>query len=426
MKYLFVLIAIGGLWACQDQNEISITNPEDYNSYLTTELKESFEEALSEKEFWSKRLRPDSSGVGDLGPLANAYTGLFETTGDAMHLRHAETLLKKAISVAGNNKDTYERSLARNYISQHRFAEARDILEKSYEGVSNKRLTEFMLFDVYMELGWYEEAYEFLSKTKDASDYNYLIRLSKWSDHKGNLDAAITYMEKAKDIADSRDSKPLKIWTYSNLGDYYGHAGRIQDAYTQYLNTLALQPDNAYVKKGIAWIAYSAEENTEEAGRILDSVMRFHKVPDYFLLKSELAEFEGNASESEAQSSKFLKAVSEGNYGDMYNGYLIEMYAESQPEKALQLAEKEVSNRATPETYHLLALAQLGAGQKEVALNTLKSHVVGKTSEPMASYHTALVYRAHGMARELQTLKDELLEASFELGPVLTEKIKNL
>jgi len=426
MKRLFILAILCCFVSCKMETGESITYKKDYDQYLFTANKETYKNAVSQKEYWSKRLRPDSSGVGDLGPLAAAYTNLFETTGDGQYLKNAEQLYKKAITIAGNNKDVYQRGLARNYISQHRFAEAKTILVESYAGVSNKKATELMLFDVYMELGDYETAYTYLGKVKNNSDYNYLIRLSKWSDYKGNLDAAIRYMEQAKGIADSRDSKPLKIWTYSNLGDYYGHAGRIGEAYQHYLMTLKLQPDNAYAKKGIAWINYSFQEDTEEANRILDSVMVNHHVPDYYLLKSEMADYEGRTSESEKFLAQFIQAINEGKYGEMYNGYLIELYAESQPKEALKLAVKEVENRPTPETYDLLAFVQLKSGDKDAALETISKYVEDKTFEPMAQYHAALIYQAHGMNDKVKALKAELLDASFELGPVLSLHAKKL
>jgi hypothetical protein len=43
------------------------------------------------------------------------------------------------------------------------------------------------------------------------------------------------FMEKAKDIAEKEDNRTLKIWSYSNLGILYGHAGRIQESYDSYL-----------------------------------------------------------------------------------------------------------------------------------------------------------------------------------------------
>jgi len=426
IKPILILTMLLVLISCSEEKKEPITNKAQYDQYLNTAANESYKSALNEKEFWSERLTPDSTGVGNLAPLGGAYEKMFATTGNAKYLRDAETLYKKGIDFSFNNSDGYTRALAHNYISQHRFKEAKEILEETYAGVSHKRSTEYMLFDVYMELGEYEKADEFLGKLKNNSDYNYLIRLAKWSDYKGNLDAAIKYLEQAMAIAESRDSKPLKIWTYSNIADFYGHAGRIDDAYAHYLKTLQLDPENAYSIKGIAWILYSEEGNTKEANRLIDSLMVNHKLPDYYLLKAEMAEFDENPSEVIKMQQAFTSAVDKGGYGEMYNTYLIEIYGESNPKKALTLAQKEVSNRATPETYQLLAYAQLQNNDKEAALKTIEHHVEGKTFEPMAQYYSALVYKANNMPTKVEALKEELMEAGFELGPVMLSKIKKL
>ena len=426
MKQLQLLALLVLIVSCSEEPARQLTNASDYYGYLITSEKTTYQDAFDEKVFWSKRLSEDTTGVGNLGPLAGAYERLFAFTGDASFLYGAEKLHKKGMSISANNKDAYARALAHNYITQHRFQEAKVILEETYAGISNKKATAYMLFDVYMEIGEYEKADMFLGLIKNNSNYNYLIRLAKWSDHQGNLDAAIKYLEQARVIAESRNSKPLKIWTYSNIADFYGHAGRLDEAYTHYLKTLELQPDNAYAKKGIAWILYSEEKNTVAANRILDSVMVNHKVPDYYLLKSEMASFVGNAEDADANQSLFLKAVSEGKYGNMYNAYLIEIYAETNPSLALQMADQEVLNRPTPESYHLLAIAQLANDEKEKALQTIADYVDGKTFEPTAQYHSALVYKANGLTEKVTPLKEELLEAGFELGPVMLARIKEL
>ncbi len=428
MKKITILcLGLMALFSCESgKKDTVVTNPEDYNAYLDTSHNKTYQEAMAQKEFWSKRLRPDSSGVGDLAPLAGAYEQLFETTGDVTHLYSAEKLYRKGIEVSANDKDAFARGLSHNLISQHRFKEAYQLLNETMEGPSNKHQTRLMLFDAAMEMGDYDKAYAYLTSVKDMSDYNYLIRMSKWSDYRGDLDNAIVYMEDARDIAESRDSKPLRIWTYSNLGDYYGHAGRIKEAYGQYLKTLALQPDNAYAKKGLAWIAYSNDGDTKEAHRILDSIGVGHSIPDYDLFRAELYTQENDNIKSELYEKKFLNSLAKKDYGSMYNSYIIEILADKEPKEALSLATEEVANRPTPETYHLLALAQLKNGDPKTALETIETYVIGKTHEPMAAYHAALVYKENGNTEKVEKLKEELLEAQFELGPLLTSKINDL
>ena len=428
MKNLILLFVACAALSCKQDNKLAgttIDNPA-YDIYLTTSQRPTYEAALEQKEFWSNKMRSDSSSAGVLAPLASVYSTLFDQTGDASYLSIAEQLLEKGRMVSANQKDSYGHGLAKNYISQHRFKEARDLLETIYNEPSNKQNTELMLFDVYMELGNYVKADTMLGKVKNNRDYNYLIRLAKWSDYRGDLDAAINYLEQAKDIAEASGKKTLMIWTYSNIADFYGHAGRIEDSYNHYMKTLSLEPDNAYAKKGIAWIKYSKEQDTKEANRILDAVMVHHKVPDYHLLKAEMASYDGDEEEAAKQEQLFLEAVEKGSYGEMYNTYLIELLVNSDPKKALALATAEVSNRATPETYHLLAYAQLKNKEPEAALTTIRDHVEGKTFEPMAQYHSALVYKANRLEEKVILIKEELMEASFELGPLLAQEILEL
>ncbi|MDC7993859.1 tetratricopeptide repeat protein [Altibacter sp. HG106] len=424
-----LLLGFGALFlqSCDDPSATkAIANATDYNQYLTTQDLPSQRTIDEELAFWNERLGSDSTEIIAMNKLAGIYTRRFGMTGNASDLYAAEELLKRTLNTSVRNKEGYLHSLARNYISQHRFKEARKLLDSAATYPDGKRATQLMMFDVNMELGNYEEAYENLQAVKNTNNFDYLIRLSKWSDHKGDLDAAIRYMEQAKQLAESSDDRGLKIWTYTNIADYYGHAGRLEDSYTHYLKALQLQPDNAYAKKGITWLVYSSEKNTTEAHRILDSVMDYHRVPDYYLLKSEMAAFDGKSEEAEAFEKSFLEAVQAGNYGAMYNTYLIESYLEEQPGKALQLAQQEVSNRATPETYQLLAMAELQNGNKEKALQIIESHVAGKTEEPMALYYSAKVYKANGLPEKWKPLQEELLEASYELGPVMTEEIKKM
>ncbi|MCT8339833.1 tetratricopeptide repeat protein [Flavobacteriaceae bacterium TK19130] len=427
MKKLYLTFFITALLSsCSDTKQTyQVTATSDYEAYLATNTPTKNRIEQNQK-FWSDRLEKDSTQIVALSKLAGEYEEYFQATGDVKALQTSEKLLKEALANAGRGRDGYFRSIAKNYISQHRFKEAKTMLDSAYSYPDNKKATEMMLYDVHMELGNYSKANKYLGSIKDMSDFNYLIRLAKWSDYKGDLDSAIKYMEQAKDIAKASNRKPLIVWSYTNLADFYGHAGRIEEAYDLYLKTLELEPDNAYAKKSIAWIAYSYEENLEEANRILDSVMETRKSPDYWLLKAEMAEFENAPSEALQCQNKFFEMATEEGYGDMYNTYLIEQLVATDPVQALSLAREEVSHRATPETYHLLALAHLANGNQDKALAIIQEHVEGKTFEPTALFTSAQVYKANGMTEKVAPLKEELLGARFEVGPVVSKKIRDL
>jgi hypothetical protein len=64
-----------------------------------------------------------------------------------------------------------------------------------------------IIVDVQMELGNFAEAES--ECPKDMNDYDYLIRLAKWNDHKGDLKTAITF-GKGKILPRKRDNRTLK------------------------------------------------------------------------------------------------------------------------------------------------------------------------------------------------------------------------
>lgn len=425
MKSIYLLICICFLYACQEKQ---ITNPEDYNQYLEETSLENKDLTAQHLQFWNTRIKQDSIQIIALGKSAQVYTTLFENTGAIESLKKAEIALQKAADNAHISKDGYLRSLAKNFISQHRFKEALQVLAKADKFLPNKRATQLMQFDVAMELGNYKDAEMYLKTLTDFSDFNYLIRLAKWKDYKGDLDATIHNMERAKTIAEYSNNEALKLWTYTNLGDYYGHAGRIQDSYNYYLKSLAINSGNAYAKKGIAWITYSHEKNPTEALRILDIIQKQHQSPDYYLLKAEIADFQKDLTAKKTNITAYLEAIQKPEYGDMYNTHTAEILVSEKEayDAALTIAQKEVNNRPTPQSYDLLAYVYQQKGEYKKALAIAETHVTGKTFEPLAQYHLAEIYKANGLYDRITSIKKELADASYELGPVTTSAIENL
>ena len=362
-----------------------------------------------------------------LANVAGEYNRFFQGTGDIKYLKMAERSLEKALEAAALGKAGYMRALARNYISQHRFREALELARSARKQGSGVNATQALLFDVQMELGNYEEAHAYLDSIQNMSDFGYLIRLAKWNDHKGDLDTAIRFMEKAYDRAKMSNNRDLLLWSTTNLADFYGHAGRIENSYKLYLKALEIDPQNAYSKKGIAWIVYSHERNGEEALRILDSIIQKHQSPEYDLLKAEIAEFMGNEVLKLQALDNFHKKVGNMDYGEMYNAHNVDfLIAMDVTEKALKLAKREVGNRPTPETYGLLAYSYLKKGEKKKALQLVKMQIEGKTYEPSTLSQAAEVYKANGEHEKVQQLKKELTGALYELGPVKEHQILSL
>lgn len=431
MKYIqliLLFVTFSLTVSCNKQKTNQITNTKDYQAFLQIDNNISLANAKEELNFWNTKLEKTPNQYPYYSKIASANAQIFSLTGNINQLKEAEQNLLAVNQKTNFNNAGYLRSLAKNYISQHRFKEALELITKAEYNGEKLQQTHLMLIDVHLELGNLKKAEKYLSKVKNLKDFDYLIRLSKYNDHIGNLDNAITYLESALEIAKSSKNQNLIQWNYTNLADYYGHAGRIEDSYNAYLNALKINPNNSYAKKGIAWIVYSYERNPKEALQILETVSIENKAPDYHLLRAEIAAFMGDDLESEKQKNIYLSKVKNIKYGAMYAKYNVLLFADDNTKKieALEIAKTEVQARPTAQSYDLLAWAYYKNGNTEKATKIAKEFVIGKTFEPEALLHTAHILKANGSLKEAQEIKKELLGAIYELGPASELEINNI
>ena len=428
IQLFFLSVTFSFLISC-NKNEIKqITNSKEYQAYLQTAKNSNLQFAKAEYNFWNQKLEANPNQYPYHSKLASANSQIFQLTGDIHQLKEAEKNL-----VAANKKTNYKsagylRSLAKNYISQHRFQEALDLLTKAEILGENLQQTNYMLVDVHLELGNLTKVEYYLTKVKNNNDFDYLIRLSKFNDHLGNLENAIIYLEKALKIAEASKNKDLMQWNYTNLADYYGHAGRIKDSYNSYLKALAINPNNSYAKKGIAWIVYSYERNPTEALIILETVINENATPDYHLLKAEILAFMGNDQEKEKQIKLYLSKVADKNYGAMYAKYNVLLFADDKNTvlKALEIAKEEVIARPTPQSYDLLAWSYYKSGNSKKAIEITEKYVIGKTFEPEVLLHTAYILKANNQKIAANKIIKDLLKSTYELGPLSENELKSI
>ncbi len=429
MKFQNIIYAIALVLlanCAKNKESVRITEKNDYEAFLNVSQDSVLNQTNINLSFWKEKLEKEPTQYPYLSKIATIQTKLFTITGDINYLKEAEQNLVEANKKATTT--SHLRALARNYISQHKFKNALTILEKAEQNGENLSYTQKMLFDVHLELGNYETAEKYLASIYKASDFGYLIRAAKWNDHIGDLQTAINLMEKALVIAESKKDTSLIIWSYTNLADFYGHNNQIEKSYKYYLKSLEIDPNNTYAKKGIAWIVYSHENNPEEALRILNVIKEQNASPDYSLFKAELAEYMNDLDKKEQHIQDFLSSVKNKHYGVMYHQHKAKVLLDEldNKEEALKIVEEEIENRATPQSYDLLAWVFYKNGNMKESLFIADKYVTGKSFEPEVLYHLAEIYKANKLHKKVVDIKNQLLESSYELGPVTYNKIQNL
>lgn len=410
------------LLACNEKS--AITNREDYKQYLADNrtILTSGDEEIG---FWKDRLATKKDDDASLLKLAALFAEEFRLGGDVSHLQMSDSLYHAVLKKSQLDNASVYQSLAANAITQHKFRDAQTYIEEALKVGDQKATSKLMLADVALELGAYDWAEEILNEFKNRNSFAWLIRKAKLEDHEGDLDSAVILMERAYDRI--KGNKSLACWALSNLSDMYGHAGRVSDAYQNYLKVLSLNPEDHHSLKGIAWIALSYDNKLNEAREIIDFLLKKKKMPEGHLMLAELAAVSSNEKERIRQLRLFKSMVGNPAYGSMYNKYLASVEAElGYPEKCIAIAYEEIKNRPTPQSYDLLAWGYHKKGDHSRALKIIREHVEDQTFEPESLYHMGMIYRANGFLDEGEEFLEEAGKSSFELGPATATVIENI
>lgn len=421
MKTILSFYLLLTVTACTEIKQ-PIARYEDYEQYLTSNLVVAHDPIKEEVTFWGNRLQKNPNDESSLLKLAGLYAEAFKTTGLIADIKHSDSLYNKALIQDAENAEIYQ-SLAANAIAQHRFPDAKNYAEKALSLKDKRAASLLILVDVSLEIGDFARANQILDSFKNKNSFAYLIREAKVRDQEGMTDSAIVCMEKAYERI--KNNKILSQWALSNLADMYGHAGRVEKAYATYLDVLRINPLHDHALKGIAWICFSHDGNFRDARQIINTLATRRFMPESHLILAMIDEMEGNEPEKKYHLEKFKSLVSRAGYNAMYNRYLALVEAEEfNPQLARSIAEQEIANRPTPESYDLLAWAYYNQKDFETALNIGTRKVKGQTLEPDALYHLGMIYLANDNRELAKVYLNQALESEFELGPSISERIK--
>lgn len=404
-------------------SNFKITDSSDYQKFMQREHLEKAKEKLNTQiNFWESKLESNPENFVYQKKLAGLYGANFKLTGDIKRLSDSDKILTK-INDRIPNQVGILHALSANAITRHDFRAAEKYADEALEVGEKKFVSTLLKTDALLERGNLWDARNLMHDVASISHFDFLIRNVKLNDQSGDLDAAIKDMEAALKIAKDSGNKDLINWSLSNLADMYGHDGRITKSYKTYLEALSHNPADLHSLKGIAWIAFSHDKDTEEAKRIISFLKSIHPIPDYDLLLAEIATYEGNNQTAESYENDFLAKASRPEYGKMYQSYI--GYLNENADEALKIAESEIENRPHPMSYNLLAWATLQKGEKQKAVDILEKYVIGQTEEPDALFYTGIILKEAGDTKQAKQFLKEALDASFELGPVAALEIES-
>jgi hypothetical protein len=380
----------------------------------------------NEKEiaFWKGRIDPKNPGMLNESKYAATLVTRFHALGDIRDLKMADSILR-AIDTLFNHKEAHPLlSLVAYSIMQHRFTEADSFLQQA-KALGLRRyewLTAF--FDVNFEIGRFDNAQLALNQLRAGADYGYYFRRSKMDHLHGDLDSALDAMSKAAALSEGSDF--LKQVALSNEADLDIHAGQAEQAAELYKECIRLNSADFHSILGLGWVALVYDKDDTLAERLFQFVGSHNKLPDALYKLSQMADARGDSARQSKYATDFVQKATDPVYGNMYNKYLIELYTGilHDPAAAETLSQKELDNRATPQTYAWRVWSLFENNKKEEAYRLFQQQVSGKPLEGLELYYMGKMMRGLDKGYDALAFFKAADKNKYDLSPGLVKDLE--
>jgi tetratricopeptide (TPR) repeat protein len=189
-------------------------------------------------------------------------------------------------------------------MSQHQFAEARELAEKARQINPNNAYVYGVLVDANVELGNYEEAVAMSDKMQALKpSLEAYSRASYLREIYGNYPGSIAAMRLAVQ-AGLPGSEP-QCWSKNILGHLYETTGQLAEAENQYAGILILRPSYAFAMAGQARVR-KARKEYDKALALLNKAAAI--MPE-FSFHEEMAEIYALQGDKEKAKKKFAEVA---------------------------------------------------------------------------------------------------------------------
>ena len=376
--------------------------------------------------FWEKRMDslPDNFVNGP--KYASALSSRFHLYGNINDLLKADSLFYQSNKANREQEPGVFRTLVSFAMLQHRFRQADSFLQKAIKIEGRSAPNAFLEFDISFERGQYQHCKKLLPALKTSNPFGYLFRRSKFEHYDGSLDSSISYMLQA--VREAGNNNYLKQVTLSNAADLYLHKGNLKEAYKLYIESIKIDAADFHSITGIGWIALVHDKNDSLAEKIFRFVRQYNFAPDVLLKLEQVAEARGDSSAQKKLATEFTEKTDRPVYGLMYSKYLIDLYTGilNTPEKAVALAEQEIINRPTPQTYTWYVWALYSNNEKEKAYTIFRNTVSGKPLEGPELYYMGKMMEGLNKGYNAKQFFKAAYKNRYDLSPAKQKDLEKI
>ena len=325
--------------------------------------------------------------------LAMAYARRARETSDVQFYAKGEEALQRSFALAPDNYEAL-RTEAWLELGRHEFAKALATATKLNKRTPDDVMVYGYLVDANAELGNYKDAVGAAQWMLDLRPGNVpgLTRAGYLRELHGNLPGAIELMQMAYDSTATAETED-RAWLLTQMAHLNFVAGDLAKAEQYSQGALDIFPDYHYALGALAQVRM-AQKRYEEAVELLGK--RYAAAPHAENLYA-LAEAMKLAGRTEDADKAFLeferKSLAETSLADNSNHELIAYYVDHahQPDKALEVAKREIARRHDVFTLDCYAWALAASAQYEAANSQIQEALRVGVKDPKILSHASAI-----------------------------------
>lgn len=313
-KYFFILMILGVQISCTKTQKSDTSTAQSGSSNL--EIPALFERTgdLAKAVEWQKtrekvdelkkKLAKDPNDIKVRLQIATIYLSEARITGE--HPYYYPAVLKILDGVLYLSPNNFEATTFKASVkmSQHQFAEARELAEAARKINPDNAYVYGVLVDANVELGFYKDAIAMSDKMQALKpSLESYSRASYLREIYGDFEGSISAMKLAVE-AGMPGSEPF-CWSKKTLGHLYESTGELSKAKQQYDDILVVRPSYAFAYGGQARIL-KANKQYDKALEVLDKAA---KIMPEFSFHEEMAEIYDLQGNHEKALNKYEEVV---------------------------------------------------------------------------------------------------------------------
>ncbi len=280
-----------------------------------------------------------------------------------------------------------------------------------------------MVADAQFELGDAEAAAHSLEEVAAITGEipEVLTRRAQHADSMGDVPAALGYAEEALRKIEAEGSEPRRLAFHLTFAAHFlNDLGRYEQAETMLERAIEVDPTWSSSRATLGAVLMS-DGRLDEAFTTYEGAAALSPDPGTLAILGDLSVALGDEERANAFYDRVEPAASETKvHQDAYRRTMAQYLADHdlEPERAVELAETDVSQRSDPFGFDTYAWALYRAGRVEEARTQIDKVMAVGLREPQILYHSGLIALAEGNEEQARVELTEALDKAPLFHPL--------